>query len=166
MLTADFSSGFIDALALLFVANGAPIVADCVCRSRLAMPVDFGIVLSDGNPLFGASKTFRGIVLAVLASAGAAAALGYAASTGALFGTLAMSGDLFSSFAKRRFGLLPSAKAPILDQLPESLLPAAILAPLFELSLVGIAALVGAFSLSAPRVAFLLHRAGVRRQPH
>ena len=40
-----------------------------------------------------------------------------------------MSGDLVSSFAKRRLGIAASRSAPLLDQLPETLLPLLLLQP-------------------------------------
>jgi CDP-2,3-bis-(O-geranylgeranyl)-sn-glycerol synthase len=42
---------------------------------------------------------------------------------GALFALLSMCGDLISSFTKRRLGIASSKSAPLLDQLPETLLP-------------------------------------------
>jgi len=42
---------------------------------------------------------------------------------GAFFGTLALAGDLFSSFIKRRLGRSSGKSLALLDQLPEALLP-------------------------------------------
>ena len=42
---------------------------------------------------------------------------------GALVAAMAMLGDLFSSFLKRRMGLAPSRQAIGLDQIPESCFP-------------------------------------------
>ena len=42
---------------------------------------------------------------------------------GFLVGSLAMAGDLFSSFLKRRMALSPSSRASGLDQVPEALFP-------------------------------------------
>lgn len=165
--TASSSTrGFVQALALLFVANGAPIVADWICRKRLSLPLDSGVVLADGRALFGPSKTIRGVMAAILATALAAVTLGYSGSTGALFGSLVMVGDLLTSFVKRRLGLAPSAEAPLLDHVPECVLPAPLCASTFGLSALEIVLLVAVFSWSAPKTARLLHRAGLHRQPH
>jgi CDP-2,3-bis-(O-geranylgeranyl)-sn-glycerol synthase len=43
--------------------------------------------------------------------------------TGAVFGALALAGDLFSSFIKRRLGCTSGQSIAFLDQLPEALLP-------------------------------------------
>jgi hypothetical protein len=45
------------------------------------------------------------------------------ASVGLAFGLLALCGDLASSFVKRRMSMRSGYSAPLLDQLPESLLP-------------------------------------------
>jgi CDP-2,3-bis-(O-geranylgeranyl)-sn-glycerol synthase len=108
---------------LLAVANGTPVLAKRLLGSRGAWPLDRGATFADGRPLFGASKTLRGIVLAIPATALAATLIGLPWEMGLLTGALAMAGDLLSSFVKRRLGLAPSSRALGLDQVPESLLP-------------------------------------------
>src|SRR5664279_4305745 len=63
-------------MVLLTLANGAPVVATKIVGSHLALPLDFGSTFFDGRPLFGPSKTFRGIVVAVLAAAVGAPLMG------------------------------------------------------------------------------------------
>jgi CDP-2,3-bis-(O-geranylgeranyl)-sn-glycerol synthase len=63
-------------LVLLSVANGTPIAAKLLMRDRLACPLDGGALFADGRPLFGPSKTIRGIVISVLATTGVAALIG------------------------------------------------------------------------------------------
>jgi len=53
----------------------------------------------------------------------AAPVLGLEAASGALLGSMAMAGDLFSSFVKRRINILPSSRSTGLDQIPEALFP-------------------------------------------
>jgi CDP-diglyceride synthetase len=108
---------------LLLIANGAPVVAKRILGSRLAYPLDGGRNFIDGQPLFGASKTIRGIIASILTTSIGAILLGYSLQTGALFATASLSGDLASSFIKRRLKLPPSSRAPGLDQLPESIFP-------------------------------------------
>ncbi len=120
-------------LILLTVANGTPVVAKRIFGDRFAWPVDGGLVLPDRRPLFGRSKTLRGIVAALGITTLAAPLLGLDAEVGALVAVSAMAGDLLSSFIKRRLGLAPSSQAIGLDQIPESLL--AFLACRLELSL-------------------------------
>ena len=108
---------------LLAVAIGTPVIATKILEKTFAYPVDFGIAFFDDQPLFGASKTLRGIVLSVLLTSVSAPLIGLDWKVGALIGATAMFGDLLSSFFKRRMGLVPSSQCIGLDQLPESLLP-------------------------------------------
>ena len=110
-------------LALLTIANGAPVLAKKLCGKFLSFPLDGGKILVDGRPLFGESKTVRGVVVSVFSAAIAAPMFGWAWTTGCLAGGAAMSGDLFSSFIKRRMDKAPSSRAMGIDQIPESLLP-------------------------------------------
>jgi CDP-2,3-bis-(O-geranylgeranyl)-sn-glycerol synthase len=110
-------------LILLTVANGTAIVAAKVLGDAFAHPLDGGVLFVDGRPLFGPSKTIRGIVLSLLATSIAAALIGLGWKVGALVGIGAMAGDLLSSFTKRRFGFASSSMAIGLDQIPESLFP-------------------------------------------
>src|SRR4029078_10611144 len=110
-------------LMLLAVANGTPVAVKLILSDGFAAPLDGGLTLADGRPLFGPSKTVRGVVLAILAPTISAALLGLGWKVGALFGSTAMAGDLLSSFVKRRLGLATSSQAVGLDQVPESALP-------------------------------------------
>jgi CDP-2,3-bis-(O-geranylgeranyl)-sn-glycerol synthase len=110
-------------LILLALANGVPVVAKKILGDRLSYPLDGNVKFVDGRPLFGRSKTIRGVVLGILVTAAGAPVIGLGSEIGVLVGSLAMAGDLVSSFVKRRMSLLPSSRASGLDQLPESLLP-------------------------------------------
>src|ERR1700741_4314051 len=55
-------------LVLLALANGMPVVAKKVFGRRVTHPLDGDAEFVDGRPLFGRSKTIRGVVLAVLAA--------------------------------------------------------------------------------------------------
>jgi len=110
-------------LALVAVANGTPVLATKLLGERLARPLDGGAVFVDGRPLFGPSKTIRGIVLSLIATPLAAWLIGLTWPLGVAVAALAIAGDLFSSFVKRRMGLASSSMAIGLDQIPESLLP-------------------------------------------
>ena len=154
------------ALLLLSVANGAPVVVKKLMGATLSQPIDAGLTLADGRPVFGAAKTVRGVLVALLASALIAPLLAIDWTTGLLVGGLAMAGDLFSSFLKRRIGLPPSSMALGLDQIPESLFPALVCSALLALSAVDIALVVTVFligELILSRILFCLH---VRDQPY
>jgi CDP-2,3-bis-(O-geranylgeranyl)-sn-glycerol synthase len=114
---------FIEILAILVAANSLPVLLARLLGPRGAQPVDGGWKPPDGQPLFGRSKTWRGVIAMLAGSALTAFALGYSAGFGLVFGALVAAGDLLSSFVKRRRRLTSSARATGLDQLPESLLP-------------------------------------------
>ena len=110
-------------LVLVGVANGTPLLAKKLLGERLARPLDGGAVFVDGLPLFGPSKTIRGIVLSLILTPIAAWLVGLAWPLGVAVAALAIAGDLVSSFVKRRMGLASSSMAIGLDQIPELLLP-------------------------------------------
>jgi hypothetical protein len=148
-------TGRLVALALLIVANTAPWTAARVLGARGALPLDFGLRLRDGAALFGAHKTWRGLAAGTLGCALAALAFGFPPLLGAAFGTLSLLADLASSFIKRRLGAAPGAELPLLDQLPEALLPLLVLSPYLQIGLpdcVGIAVVFLALDLAATRL--------------
>lgn len=147
-------------LILLGLANGSPVVVKRILGEKLNWPLDGGWKFFDGRPLFGASKTLRGIAAAVLVTSFAAPLLGLGMEVGAIVAVLAMAGDLFSSFIKRRLGLPASSRAVGLDQVPESLFPLLACSNLLSLTIVDVAVgtavfFVGAVLLS--RLFFWLH---------
>src|SRR5258708_3660 len=131
-------------LLLLMVANGTPVIANKLLGNRFSYPLDGGAGFVDGHPLFGASKTIRGILLSIVVTS-AAAVIGLGWTTGLLVGATAMAGDLFSSFIKRRLTLPPSSRAIGLDQIPESLFPLLACRGVFSLTLADIAVTVAVF---------------------
>lgn len=153
-------------LALLAIANGAPLLGRTVLRHRWGTPLDGGVQLPDGRPLFGPSKTIRGVLLALVVTPIAAVLLGLDAVTGAAIGGCAMLGDLSSSFIKRRLRMAPSSQALGLDQVPESLFP--LLAVRARLGLTGaeIAGLVIAFVILDLLLSRLLYRLRLRERPY
>jgi hypothetical protein len=110
-------------LLLIIIANGSPIVAKKLLGERWQSPLDAGRKFIDHKPLFGATKTWRGIVAACLLTTPAAWMMSLSLMTGFLMALSAMLGDLLSSFIKRRLGMPSSSMALGLDQIPESLLP-------------------------------------------
>jgi hypothetical protein len=153
-------------LALVALANSAPVIAKKIFGNRFAWPLDGGLKLRDGRPLFGASKTIRGLVLAVLVTSAAAPLVGLEWETGAAIGTAAMAGDLLSSFAKRRMKLPSSSQAVGLDQIPESLFPLLACAKALALSGADIAAGVLVFFIGELLLSRLLYRLRLRDRPY
>ena len=110
-------------LGLVTIANGTPVVSKRMFGDRFAWPLDGNRKFIDGRPLFGTSKTVRGILLSVVVTSVCAPLVGLNVTIGFLVAVTAMAGDLLSSFLKRRLALAPSSRAIGLDQIPESLLP-------------------------------------------
>lgn len=153
-------------LFLVFVANGTPVVLKRVLGERFAFPLDGGVAFVDGRPLLGRAKTVRGIVLAVVATSMAAPMVGLDWKIGAVVGTAAMAGDVFSSFVKRRFGLPSSSRVTGLDQVPESLFPLLACSGALSLTLAEIAAVTALFFVGDIALSPLFFRLGVRDRPY
>lgn len=154
------------ALILLLAANGAPILLTWLMGKRWAYPIDNGIELTDGQRLFGASKTWRGIFSALCVTTGLSMAFNMAFLTGLWFGVLTMSGDLLASFSKRRLGHHESSQVRGFDTVPESLLPILILKTPLTLSAIDIILIVGIFFLIEEFVSPVLYRWHIRKKPY
>lgn len=153
-------------LLLLVVANGAPVLGKKIFGASFSHRLDGGVRWRDGHALFGPSKTFRGLVLSVVATVFVAIPLGYDWIDGALIAALAMLGDLASSFVKRRLGRPPSSMALGLDQIPESLLPALVFKTRLNLTAWDIAGVVFAFILLELLLSRLLFGLHLRDRPY
>jgi CDP-diglyceride synthetase len=151
---------------LLAVANGIPVIATRILGHHLSFPLDGGVLFVDGRPLFGKSKTVRGIVLAILLTALVAPALGLSWQIGAMIGSTAMGGDLFSSYLKRRMNLPPSSRATGLDQIPESLFPLLVCRSALALSALDIEICVAVFFVGELVLSRFLYMAHIREQPY
>lgn len=153
-------------LVLIAAANGAPVAARKIFGERFARPLDGGALYSDGRPVFGASKTVRGLAAALLAATVAAPLVGLPLAVGIAAGAGAMTGDLVSSFIKRRLGRPPSSRATGLDQVPESLIPLLLCGIPLGLSVADIAAGTVAFTAGEMILSPLLYRIGLRNRPY
>src|SRR5258706_7452255 len=108
-------------LVLMTLANGTPIVAKKIFGPRFSFPLDAGTIFFDGRPLFGPSKTIRGILICVLITTASAPLIGLDLTIGAIVAGAAMAGGLLSSILIRRLNFPPSSQALGLDHVPESL---------------------------------------------
>jgi CDP-2,3-bis-(O-geranylgeranyl)-sn-glycerol synthase len=153
-------------LALLFIVNGAPVILQRLLDQRWNAPVDFGSKLPDGRPLFGPSKTWRGVLGALAAGPPSALALGFSPEAGLLAAAAAMAGDALSSFLKRRIGITASGQALGLDQIPESLFPLLMLRTEWDLDEKDIFILVTDFFVLELLFSRLLYRLNIRQQPY
>jgi CDP-diglyceride synthetase len=153
-------------LILLMLANGTPVIAKKLLGDRYSYPLDGNLTFADGRPLFGHSKTIRGVVLAVLVTTAGAPMIGLGWKTGLLVGSFAMAGDLVSSFSKRRLNLPPSSRASGLDQVPESLFPLLACRNLLSLAAADIAVCVVMFFIGEVVLSRLLYALHLRDRPY
>ena len=116
--------------------------------------------------MFGRSKTIRGVLLAILATTAAAPLVGLTWQIGILVGGLAMAGDLFSSFVKRRLGRPPSSPVVGLDQIPESLFPLLACVRPLSLTFADVALGVAIFFVAELLVSRLLYAFNLRERPY
>jgi CDP-diglyceride synthetase len=153
-------------LVLLTLANGTPVMAKNILGNRFTYPLDGNVRFVDGRPLFGRSKTIRGVVLAVLVTTAGAPLVGLDWTIGVLVGSLAMIGDLFSSFLKRRMGRPSSSRASGLDQVPESLFPLLACRNLLSLTIADIGACVVLFFIGEVLLSRVLYALHLRDRPY
>jgi CDP-2,3-bis-(O-geranylgeranyl)-sn-glycerol synthase len=153
-------------LVLLTLANGAPVVAKKMFGDRFSVPLDGGLAFFDGRPVLGKSKTVRGIVVAIVATAAGAPLIGLDLATGAIVAAAAMAGDLLSSFVKRRLDFKPSSQALGLDQVPESLLPMLAARAALSLTAIDIAAGVAIFLVGELLLSRFLFQVHLRDEPY
>jgi CDP-2,3-bis-(O-geranylgeranyl)-sn-glycerol synthase len=154
------------ALLLLTLANGTPVIAKRLVPTWYPGPVDGGVRLFDGQPLFGPSKTVRGIALSVLVTSVCAPIVGLEWRIGFLMGSVAMAGDLFSSFVKRRIRLPASSRAVGVDQIPESLFPLLACRDLLSLTLMDLVLIVGMFCVGEIFLSRPLYKLHIRDRPY
>jgi CDP-archaeol synthase len=151
---------------LLILANGTPVVAKKILSNRFSRPLDSGARCPDSQPLFGVSKTIRGILLSVLMSAVGASLVGLGCKIGTLLGSVAMLGDLFSSFLKRRMRLPASSRAIGIDQVPESLFPLLACRSALSLTVLDIAVAVVTFFIGEILISRFLYKFHLRDRPY
>ena len=156
----------LQALALLVIANGAPVITNKGLGNQWSWPVDNGLNLRDGQRLLGNAKTWRGLCSAICLTTVASILFGIEPLNGVIFGALAMTGDLLASFVKRRLMRAESSRARGLDTVPESLLPIWLLKEPLALGYTDIILIVGLFFLIEELISPLLYRLHIRKQPY
>lgn len=157
---------FLQLLILIIIANGAPILIRVLLHDKFAYAVDFQCKLPDDKPLFGSSKTWRGVFASLLATSAAAWLFGYPSQTGFLVALYVIAGDLISSFIKRRMALAPSSPAFFLDQVPESLIPSYLMRQQFNLEISSVILLVLIFIMINLTTSQVLYSLGIRKRPY
>ena len=153
-------------LVLSALANGTPLAARKILGTRFSLPVDGGLKFLDGRPLFGPSKTVRGVLASIVVTTACAPLIGLDFRVGAIAAVAAMAGDLFSSFVKRRLNFPPSGQAIGLDQVPESLFPMLACRDALSLTSADIMLGVAIFFAGELTLSRLLYRFRLRDTPY
>jgi uncharacterized protein len=115
-----------DVLKLVFFllwVNGIPPIVSLFVGDRYGKAVDWGIPWFDGQPLFGSHKTIRGVAAATVLGLTVFPLLGVTWWVAGIAAFLAMTGDLLSSFIKRRSTFYSGKEIVVLDQIFEALFP-------------------------------------------
>lgn len=159
-------SPFVDLLLLILIANGTPVIARNLFRDRFNWPLDMQYKLADRQPVLGPSKTWRGLLTSLGFTSFCAAFMGYEPQTGFVIALFSLLGDAVSSFFKRRLGKPSSSMFLLVDQIPESLLPALVLADDFQLSMLQVLLLVAIFVIMELILSNLFFKLGIRRKPY
>ncbi|MBD3670426.1 MAG: CDP-archaeol synthase [Gammaproteobacteria bacterium] len=152
-------------LVLLLIANGSPVLAARLCGPYLGGAIDRGMMFL-GRPLFGSSKTWRGIIVALGFTTLFALVLGLNALVGIVIGLGAMLGDVMASFIKRRLNIPSSGMSLGLDQIPESLLPLLLVKSRLELGWPDIALIVAVFFILELLLSAIGYRLRLRKRPY
>jgi CDP-archaeol synthase len=153
-------------LALLTVANGSPVIASRVFGEHFNRPLDGGTAFIDKHPIFGPSKTIRGILLSLVAATALAPLLGLEWISGLCVGGVAMLGDVGSSFLKRRLNMPPSSRATGIDQIPECLLPTLAIRSTLGLGVLDMIFIVAIFFFGHVVLSQLFFRWKIRNRPY
>jgi CDP-2,3-bis-(O-geranylgeranyl)-sn-glycerol synthase len=155
-----------DVLIILGLANGAPILVAKVLAGRFFQPIDGGRLAPDGHPWLGSSKTWRGIFSAYVLAVPVALWLGFSLEVALWVVSLSMTGDLVSSFIKRRLGMHSSSRAFGLDQIPEAGLPLVYLWLKANLSLPEGLSIITLFIIAETVLSKILFQLHIRKQPY
>lgn len=153
-------------LFMLFIANGVPVIVKDLLGKKLSYPIDCNLRFIDGRPFFGKSKTFRGLITAVIVTMATAPLMGFDWSTGLIIGIAAMTGDLLSSFIKRRINKPPSSQTLGLDQIPESFFPLLACKSILDLDWMTIVIVVTAFFTGSIILSHVLYKLHIRERPY
>lgn len=153
-------------LFLIAVSNGTPVVAGKLFGKKLSRALDDGALFPDGKPIFGPSKTLRGIIASVFLTTAAAPLIGLSLWLGLGAAVAAMIGDLMSSFVKRRLGMPPSSRATGLDQIPESLLPTLTCALPMNFTFEDVVSVIAIFLIGEIILSKILFKWRLRSQPY
>jgi CDP-2,3-bis-(O-geranylgeranyl)-sn-glycerol synthase len=150
-------------LVFIIVANASPIMLSRLLGKRLNYPMDFNFILADGFPLLGATKTWRGILAALIITPMFSWIYSYPIMVGIKIALASMLGDMLSSFVKRRLKKPSSTRVLFLDQLPECLLPLLLMQKEFHLSWQMVIIISALFLMIEILLSKVIHKLNIKR---
>ena len=153
-------------LLLIGIANGTPVIVKKLLGNLWEYPLDCNRKFFDQRPVFGPSKTIRGLVFSILLTAICAPLFAIPWLYGLIIAISAMTGDLFSSFIKRRSGKPSSSMALGIDQIPESLFPMIAAHFLLDVSWLGVVVVVVLFFVFELVLSRILYKLHIRNEPY
>lgn len=118
--------------------NVLPPLFSLIFGERFSQRIDGDRLWFDDKPIFGSHKTIRGFLASVIGGMVVFPLMGVEWRVAAVAAFLAMSGDLLSSFIKRRLGIPSGTNVIGLDQIFEALFPAFFLARYLDLTILNI----------------------------
>jgi len=119
---------YLEIVAFLLFVNFMPALAREILGKRFTYPLDRGIIWFDNRFIFGPHKTIRGVLASLLGGSFFFVIWPFDLITTITASVLVSTGDLLTSFLKRRFRYKTGKVVPIADQFLEGLLPVAFLA--------------------------------------
>jgi len=122
-------------IGFLIWVNLLPPVATLILGERFNKPLDGNSLWIDHHPVFGPHKTVRGIVISFFGGIAIAPLLEVTFWVAGIASLLVMTGDLLSSFIKRRLSIPSGKNITVLDQIFESLFPTLFLMQYMHLTL-------------------------------
>ncbi|WP_035244608.1 CDP-archaeol synthase [Desulfonatronovibrio hydrogenovorans] len=136
-------------LLLLWLINFTPPLLAFFLEDSLNKPIDLGRTFKDKKPLLGPHKTWRGLAGALLCGSFLAMLLGLPFWLGLATAILSMTGDMVSSFIKRRLNKPSGRNFPVLDQFFEGALPFLVISPYLGIGYIRSFILIILFCLGA-----------------
>jgi uncharacterized protein len=121
-------------LAMLIMANAAPLLLTGFLPKRSRRPLDNGRRLADGRRILGENKTLGGLLSGIGAAGALGLLIGFPLAMSLLIAGASHIGDLSTSFIKRRIGFTEGETAYLLDHLLEGALPLLLCKVLFSIS--------------------------------
>ena len=153
-------------LLLIGIANGTPVIVKRLLGDRWALPLDNNFHFVDRRPVFGPSKTVRGIVFSLIITSLCAPLFLLHWYHGLIVAIASMAGDLLSSFIKRRLALPSSSMALGIDQIPESLFPMIAGKFIYDLSWFTVVVVVVLFFILELILSKILYKLKIRKEPY